>query len=312
MIGAILGDVIGSPFEFHNHKSKDFDLFSKDCRATDDSIMTMAVAKAIYECHGDYSDLDERAVDAMREFGNKMPYAGYGARFAQWLTAEKSHPYNSYGNGAAMRISPVGFAASSIEECKMMSRKVTAITHNHRQGIKGAEAIATCIWLLKHGASKHEINLYVNRHYYKLNFSLNEIREKYFFHASCQETCPQAIVAFLESKDFEDAIRCAVSVGGDSDTICAITGALAEAYYGLPNSSAKDADDSFHFSNAAYTNDSISFRLAEKYCPAEMICYVEALEALHNGYGNDKLFMFSAETEKLLENEQTIKHRITL
>lgn len=235
MIGAILGDIIGSRFERRNTKSKDFELFTKECCPTDDSYMTFAVAKAIVESEGDLERLGECAVKSMQEIGRANPYAGFGGMFYKWLFSENPMPYNSLGNGAGMRVSPVAFVAKTLDECKNMSRIVTEATHNHPEGIRGAEAIAVSTWLLLHGAKKEEIRKTVCENYYTLDFTIDEIRPKYKFDVTCMGSVPQAIEAFLESESFEDAIRTAVSIGGDSDTIAAMTGALAESFYGVPN-----------------------------------------------------------------------------
>lgn len=234
MLGAIIGDIVGSRFEWHNHRSKAFSLFTDSCKPTDDSIMTLAVAKAILSCGGDGSDLGDKTVEYMQQFGRQYPYAGYGGYFSTWLRTDDPKPYNSFGNGAAMRVSACGFAASSLEEAIMLSCMVTEVTHNHPEGLKGAEATAVAIYLARTGKSIPEIRDYINENYYTLNFTLDSIRETYQFNETCQDTVPQAIEAFLESTSFEDAIRNAISIGGDSDTLAAITGGIAEAYYGIP------------------------------------------------------------------------------
>lgn len=238
MLGAIIGDIAGSRFEFRNHRSKEFELLSRAerCRATDDSIMSLAIAQAVLDCAGNYTGIGEVAKKRMLEYGQRYPYAGYGCSFYDWLISDNPMPYNSYGNGAAMRISAVGLAARSLEEAIEMARKVTEITHNHPEGIKGAEATAAAIYLARTGCTISEIRKYIADHYYKIDFTIDEIRPTYEFNESCQETVPQALEAFFESTDFEDAIRTAVSVGGDSDTLAAITGGIAEAYYGIPSS----------------------------------------------------------------------------
>ncbi len=234
MIGAIIGDIVGSRFEFNNHRSKDFDLFSADCFTTDDSIMTLAIAKAILSCEGDWDWLSEQAVKFMREIGRKYPDCGFGGRFNQWIFSDHPQPYSSFGNGAAMRVSPCGWIAETEDEAKLLARKVTEVTHNHPEGLRGAEATTVAIYLARNGATKAEIRERIESDYYELDFSLDEIRDDYQFNETCQETVPQAMVAFLESLTFEDAIRNAISIGGDSDTLAAITGAVAEAYYGVP------------------------------------------------------------------------------
>lgn len=248
MLGAIIGDIVGSRFEFNNHKSKGFDLFNDECQVTDDSIMTLAVAKAIMETEKiikpslggyDYNSeyyklLESMTIKYMQEIGRKYPDCGYGGMFGQWVFSNNPKPYNSFGNGAAMRISPVGFVAMTESETCELSEIVTSITHNHDEGIKGAEATAVAIFMARYGFTKNEIRDKISINYYPLNFTIDKIRNTYQFNETCQETVPQAIVAFLESTSFEDAIKTAISVGGDSDTLAAITGAIAEAYYGVP------------------------------------------------------------------------------
>ena len=241
MIGAIVGDIVGSIYEFDNHRSKDFPLFGKGCFATDDSIMTIAIAKAVIESAPEFTDLSINAVKYMQEIGRPYPNCGYGGRFLSWMYSDNPQPYNSFGNGAAMRVSPVAYAARTIEHVKELSRAVTAVTHNHPEGIKGAEATAVATWMALKGAHKSDIRKMIVREYYQLNFTLNEIRPSYRFNETCQNTVPQALQAFFESTDFEDAIRNAISVGGDSDTLAAITGAVAGAYYGVPEHIANKA-----------------------------------------------------------------------
>jgi ADP-ribosylglycohydrolase len=234
MLGAIIGDIAGSRFEFNNIRSKNFDLFADACFITDDSIMTIAVAKAILACNGNWEQLGRNAVKYMKELGCKYPDCGFGGMFRKWVFSDEPAPYNSYGNGAAMRVSPCGFIAKAEDEAILLSRKVTEVTHNHPEGLKGAEAVSVAIFLARNGCTKNEIKNRMEKDYYTLNFTLDSIRENYQFNESCQETVPQAIMAFLESISFEDAIRNAVSIGGDSDTLAAITGSVAEAYYGVP------------------------------------------------------------------------------
>ena len=234
MIGAIIGDIVGSVYEFHNLKSKNFEFLGEHNYFTDDTVMSLAVAKAVAEYKKDGGNLGLMATDCMRELGAIYPKAGYGPMFRQWLRSDNPKPYFSYGNGAAMRVSACGYAASSIEEAKSLSKAVTEITHNHPEGLKGAEAIAVAVYLAKTGSSKEEIKRYVQENYYNMDFTLDGIRDRYKYHVSCQGSVPQALEAFFESTNFEDAIRNAISIGGDSDTIGAMTGAVAEAYYGVP------------------------------------------------------------------------------
>lgn len=241
MLGAIIGDIVGSRFEWNNIKTKEFDFFTYRCEFTDDSVMSLAVAQALLDCAGNHDKLGDFAVKAMQEVGRPYPNCGYGGMFRQWMYSDNPQPYNSFGNGAAMRVSACGFAAKTLEEAKILSRKVTEVTHNHPEGIKGAEATAVCIFLAREGKSILEIRDYVNEHYYPMNFTLDGIRGSYKFNETCQDTVPQAIMAFLESTSFEDAIRNAISIGGDSDTLAAITGGIAEAYYGVPTEIRKHA-----------------------------------------------------------------------
>ncbi len=277
MIGAIIGDIVGSRFEFNNYRNKDFQLFTKDCEATDDSIMTLAVAKAImeteriikfsvseYDNGNDSSNdyymlLKKMTIKYMQEIGRKYPNCGYGGMFEQWVFSDEPLPYNSFGNGAAMRISPVGFLAREESEACRLSKAITEVTHDHEEGIKGAEATAVAIYMARHGLTKDEIRRKIKDNYYRLDFRIDDIRDSYQFNETCQETVPQAIEAFLESTSFEDAIRNAISIGGDSDTVAAITGAIAEAYYGVPEEIKEKAlsylDDKLH----SIYNDWINF-----------------------------------------------------
>lgn len=243
MLGAIIGDIVGSRFEWNNHRSKDFELFTKKCFFTDDSVMTLAIAKALVECKGDYGNLSEVTVRTMQEVGRPYPYCGYGGMFRRWMYSDDPQPYNSFGNGAAMRVSACGFVARDLEEAKDLSRKVTVVTHGHPEGIKGAEATTVAIFLARQGYSIDEIKDHIEREYYKIDFTLDEIRDTYEFNETCQNTVPQALEAFFESDSFEDAIRNAISIGGDSDTLAAITGGIAEAYYGIPEHIGKTAKD---------------------------------------------------------------------
>ena len=234
MLGTLIGDTAGSRFEWKNHRSKEFELLADTCSLTDDSIMTLAIAKAILNSKEDHSDLAALAVRYMQQLGRLYPYAGYGGSFARWLKDPNPKPYNSYGNGAAMRVSPCGFAAKSMEDARRMARTVTNVTHNHPESIKAAEAVSAAVFMARTGSSLPEIRDYIEKNYYKIDFTLDGIRESYAFDVSCQGSVPQAFAALFESTGFEDAIRNAVSIGGDSDTIAAIAGGMAEAYYGIP------------------------------------------------------------------------------
>lgn len=238
MYGAILGDMIGAPYEFdRGGKTKDFPLFSRESRFTDDSVMTVAVAEALM---GLEKGADEEAVRwavcrAMRRWGRRYPDAGYGMRFGVWLFADgQPRPYGSWGNGSAMRVSSAGWLYDTVEETRRYARLTAEVTHNHPEGIKGAEAAASAVFLARSGASKEEIKEYVTREFgYDLSRTCDEIRPGYHHVESCQETVPEAVTAFLEGDSFEDVIRTAVSLGGDCDTLTCIAGAIAEAFYGV-------------------------------------------------------------------------------
>ena len=236
MYGAMIGDYVGSIYEWHNIKTKDFPLFQDRCFLTDDSFMTIAVAQACSNWP-EHRDLVAFARDVsfeMQRIGNIYPHKGYGGGFRKWLRARHPRPYNSCGNGSAMRVSPCGFVAGSLQEAELLAEASAAPTHNHPEGIKGAKAVAGAIYLAKSGYSKEEIRDYITTYYYPLDRTLDEIRPEYTFQGTCQGTVPESIQAFLESTGFEDAIRNAISLGGDSDTLAAITGSIAEAYYGVP------------------------------------------------------------------------------
>ena len=278
MIGAVIGDIAGSRFEFHNRKTKDFEIFHQDSRFTDDTVMTLAVAAALLEARdtgllrgtgvpaagqasggsdtaaagqaslgGDTAaagtgaagaadsklTLEDLFVRHMQDLGRAYPKAGYGRKFNAWIHSPDPKPYHSWGNGSAMRVSPCGEIARSIGEAASLARKSAAVTHDHPDGIRGAEAVATAIFLARNGPSKEDVRDHVDRYYYPLDFTIEQIRPGYKFDVSCKGSVPQAIQAFLESKSLEDTIRTAVSLGGDSDTIAAIAGSIAEGYYGL-------------------------------------------------------------------------------
>ncbi len=234
MIGAIIGNIVGSRFERFNHKSKEFELFDKKCCITMDSIMTLAIAKAILICDGDFTDFSLRATENMQDLGGKYKNVEFGDRFINWIFAANPQSYNSFENGSVICGGPCGFAASSMEEAKELSAVATKVSHNDVEGMKGAEAIAVAVFLANNGSSKHEIKDYIQNHYYQTEITLDQIRKKNKSDMTCQESVPVALEAFYESSDFEDAIRGAISVGGDSDTIAAMTGVIAEAYYGIP------------------------------------------------------------------------------
>lgn len=234
MYGAIIGDIVGSKYEFGNIKTKDFPLFSEGCSFTDDTVMTVAVASALLKSRETGCDFGKALVAEMQRFGRAYPFpqGGYGARFSAWLRQDDPQPYHSFGNGSAMRVSPCGLLAKTLEEALSLAEQSAAVTHNHPEGIKGAQATAAAIFLAKSGWSKDAIGGYICDHFYPLNQTLDEIRPDYGFDETCQGSVPQALTAFLESTSFEDAIRNAVSLGGDSDTLGAITGSVAWAFYG--------------------------------------------------------------------------------
>ena len=233
MLGAVIGDIAGSRFEHHNCKRKDFELLHPGCRPTDDSVMTIAVAEAILEADGDWDRLETAAVACLQRQGRRYPRAGYGGSFRSWLNSDAPQPYNSWGNGAAMRVSPAGWAGQSLEEARLIARRVTAVTHNHPEGLKAAECTAALIFLARTGTPAAALRAEAER-WYPLTQTLDEIRPDYRFDVSCMGTMPPALEALFEAEDYEDAIRGAVSVGGDSDTIAAICGGMAEALFGIP------------------------------------------------------------------------------
>ena len=241
--GAIVGDIVGSIYEFANIKTKDFPLFHRDSFATDDSIMTLAIAQALIDAvhSGRFdvmSDDEWRTLfqDSMIDIGRPHPSCGYGGSFRNWMYSDDPQPYHSRGNGSAMRVSPVAWFSRSLEECERLARLTAEPTHDHPDGIAGAQATAGATYLALHGATKDEIKQYVEK-YYKIDFTLDEIRPDYHFghfQALCEGTVPYAVEAFLESTDYEDCIRNTISIGGDSDTLAAISGAIAEGFYGVP------------------------------------------------------------------------------
>ena len=225
MIGAIAGDVIGSVFDHDPIKTTSFPLFSESSRFTDDTVLSVAIADAILN-QIDYGN-------ALKKYGRKYPAAGYGMSFLRWTQSSVTKPYNSWGNGSAMRVSPVGFAFDSIEDVLREAEKTAAVTHNHPEGIKGAQATALAIFLARKEADKSEIRSQIqHRFQYNLDRSIDDIRPYYVFDVSCQGSVPESILAFIESADFEDAVRLAISLGGDSDTMGCIAGGIAQAYYG--------------------------------------------------------------------------------
>ena len=253
MLGAIIGDIVGSIYEFDNIKTKEFDFFTDEKFFTDDTVMTVAIADAIMN-----GGQHENFIQSMKKWGVDYIDKSYGHSFRNWLTSENSEPYNSWGNGSAMRVSPCGWVAKldipieeGIKQTEELARMSAEVTHNHPEGIKGAQATAVAIYYMRLGKSKNAINecKYIlkneieKRYRYNLNFTLDKIRYSYDFNESCQGTVPQAMVCILESRNFEDAIRNAISIGGDSDTLAAITGSIAEAAYGIPENIKNKAFD---------------------------------------------------------------------
>lgn len=236
MYGAILGDMIGSPYEFDmGNKSKEFPLFSKNSTFTDDTVMTIAVAGALLTTHREKKVIQMRLIHGMQRYGRLFPYAGYGGMFRLWLASDNPEPYGSYGNGSAMRVSAVAWRYNSLRTVRRVARWTAEITHNHPEGIGGAEATASAIFLARSGSSKAEIKAYIEDNFgYDLSRTCDEIRPNYYHKESCQETVPEAIIAFLEGESFEDVIRTAVSLGGDCDTLTCIAGSIAEGFYGVP------------------------------------------------------------------------------
>ena len=275
VFGAVVGDIVGSVFEWDNIKTVEFPLFVERSFITDDSVMTVAIAEALMNAarDGDAAPaiglhaLRHASVESMRKFGRRYPDAGYGGRFGAWLHDRKPKPYNSWGNGSAMRVSPVAWVAESLERAELLAAATAEVTHNHPEGIRGAQATAACAYLALQGRSNDEIRRYVEaNHGYDLEFTIEGIRAGYQYDVSCMGSVPQAIVAFLESSGFEDAIRRAISIGGDSDTIAAITGGIAQARYGVPDEIAAQARrrmpddllqvmDGFWAANMAYAAD---------------------------------------------------------
>ncbi len=272
MIGSILGDIAGSRFEYDDYKSKEFDLFGDDniprpaCEYTDDTVMTVAVAAALLEFEQGIADegaFKQALVAAMHHYGGARMNAGFGNRFYQWLKDRSTQPYYSCGNGSAMRVSPVGWYAGSLEEAERIAAWTAEVTHNHPEGIKGAQAAAAAVYMARRGEAKAAIRRYIERNYYPDGFtlSLDEIRPSYEYDATCQGTVPVALLAFFEAEGFEDAVKNAVSIGGDSDTVAAITGGAAEAFYGVPRNMQEKA--------LSFLDDEmkgVTLRFARRYC----------------------------------------------
>ena len=237
MYGAIFGDIVGSPYEFNSIDTTDFPLITKDSMFTDDSVMTIAVAEVLLALgkRPQEDKVKEELIKGMRKWGRRYPFAGYGGNFRHWLASDDPLPYGSYGNGSAMRVSAAGWLYCTLPTTRRVARWTAEVTHNHPEGVKGAEATAAAIFMARTGYSKQAIKDYVQKEFgYDLERTCDQIRPDYEFDESCQGTVPEAIVAFLDSKSYEDAIRLAVSLGGDADTQACITGGIAEAFYGMP------------------------------------------------------------------------------
>ena len=231
MLGAIIGDVVGSRFEFNNSKTKDFTLVTNECFPTDDSVLTIALMDWLL--HSKVRS-EESAAKYLQKWARKYPYSGYGGRFSSWIYSNDPKPYNSYGNGAAMRISSVAYASKDLKELELLSDIATGVTHNHPDGLKAARVVSTLIWMGLHFKSKEEMRLYASK-YYDLNFDYDDLVRNYDFDETSEGSVPQAIYCFLISKDFEDCLRTAISIGGDSDTIAAIACSIGESYYEVPS-----------------------------------------------------------------------------
>ena len=290
IIGAIIGDIVGSRFEFNNYRSTDFEFLNDKCFFTDDSVMTIAVADWVTK----KSQTDKHLALYLREWGRKYPNRGYGGMFLRWLLSkELSSPYNSFGNGSAMRVSPCGFYAQSLDEALFLAKQSAEVTHNHPEGIKGAQSVAAAIYLAKTGSTKAIIKEYIENNFgYDLSRTCDEIRRVYKFNETCQETCPEAIIAFLESHDYESAIRLGISLGGDSDTIGAITGGIAAAYYGIPDSIIEEVkrfipfefiDIVEKFENSMNTEKRISADIINNLKPNEIFVFGSNLDGMHGG-----------------------------
>ena len=235
MLGAIIGDMAGSIYEFDNIKSRDFEFLSERCEPTDDSILTCAIARALIDVKGRGTQLERVTMFRMKEYflANPLPMGGFGAKFFQWALSDVTEPYGSWGNGAAMRISPVAYVANTEAEVKLLSRIVTGTTHNDLEGLKGGEVTALAVFKALHGVTKENIQKMV-KSYYPGEYSVEELHRTYTFEPSCQKTVPEGMQCFFESEDYESAIRNVMYIGGDCDTLGAIVGAVAGAYYGIP------------------------------------------------------------------------------
>ena len=238
MYGAIFGDIIGSRFEFDRGPwTKEFELFTNKCNWTDDSVMTIAIMEALMNAgkDADVAVIREECIRSMQKWGQRYPYAGYGGRFIHWIGAKNPKPYNSWGNGSAMRVSGAGWIYDTIERTREVAAATAEVSHNHPEGIKGAECTAAVMFLARNGATKESIKEYVVEEFgYDVSKTVDELRPLHHHDESCQDALPKALVSFFEGESYEDVVRNAVSLGGDTDTIAAIAGAMADAMYGIP------------------------------------------------------------------------------
>lgn len=234
MLGAIVGDIIGSVYEFTGQKRYDFEMLPNGSRFTDDTVMTIAVAHWLCAYSGEGYP-EDRLVRTMQKYGHEHPFAGYGSSFNAWLWCENPQPYNSWGNGAAMRVSPVGLYAEMLDDALELAKRTAEVSHNHPEGIKGAQAVVSAVWMAAHGHTKDEIRDFITEKFrYDLTRTVEEILPGYQWDVSCQGSVPESIICFLEGKDFEDVVRLAVSLGGDADTMACIAGSIAACIYPIP------------------------------------------------------------------------------
>ena len=323
MYGAILGDIIGSPYEFdqNNIKTTDFELFSDRSEFTDDSIMTLAVAEALMNCgiDADEETMKKALIEAMKKYGRRYPFAGYGVNFSMWLDKDDPEPYNSFGNGSAMRVSAAAWLCQENLQQMLQIAAITAVvSHNHPEGIKGAQATAAVIFMAIHGASKEQIKDTISKAFgYDLSKTCDEIRPTYHHVESCQETVPQAICAFLEGDSFENVIRLAVSLGGDSDTLTCIAGSMAEAFYGVPEHLKQEARERLSDDLLAvlerFDQKLEEDRIAREKDPARMEAWKNALAAPQKGKPVKLSFAGSEQLEKslaALAQDRTREHLV--
>lgn len=327
MYGAILGDIIGSPFEFdRGDKTKDFKLFSRRSHFTDDSVMTLAVCEALLKVGQDATvkEIEDTVISSMQSWGRRYPHEGYGGYFRRWLTARHPEPYNSFGNGSAMRVSAAGWLYDSLEKTRVVAKAIANVTHNHPEGIKGAEATASAIFMARNGSSKEEIKKYIeNEFHYDLNRTLDEIRPSFHMDETCQKTVPEALIAFLEARDFEDAIRNAVSLGGDTDTLGAITGSIAEAYFGISetlisecrnriNKDMRDVVDAFYSlvrkDDSPNTNQMIEKAIKQYYVHNDKEGMILFMNTLLNAMKQGGKFIVPYITENSFLSKEQINH----